>query len=73
MELKIPGLVDERLIELIVIVLPLVLVTVNVPAFDMLDPALTVIATDVVTATPICARATPVTPAAQQAIMIISQ
>jgi hypothetical protein len=37
-EVKIPGVVDERLIELIVIVLPLLLVTVNVPALDMVDP-----------------------------------
>ncbi|HEV3108945.1 MAG TPA: hypothetical protein VGY99_00515 [Candidatus Binataceae bacterium] len=66
-EVKIPGVEAERLIELIVMVAPLLLVTEKAPAFDMLDPAATVIATDDVTATLICARATPATPTKQKA------
>jgi hypothetical protein len=73
MEVKIPGLVAERLTELIVMLLPLLLVTEKAPAFDMLDPAATVMLTDDVTATLTCARATPATPATQQAITPINQ
>ena len=43
-------------------VAPLVLVTVNEPALDMLEPALTLTLTDEVTATATWARATPAIP-----------
>ena len=72
-EEKIPGLLAERLIELIVMVAPLLLVTEKAPAFDMLDPAATVMATDDVTDTLICARATPPTAASQKATAPIKQ
>jgi hypothetical protein len=72
-EVKIPGLDAERLIELIVMVAPLLLVTEKAPAFDMLDPAATVMATDEVTATLTCARATPATAARPRAAAPIKQ
>jgi hypothetical protein len=72
-EVKIPGLEAERLIELTVIVPPLLLVTEKAPALDILDPTATVMATDDVTATLICARATPATPAMQQTTTPIKQ
>jgi len=50
-EEKMPGLVAEILIELIVMLAPLLLVTVNEPAFEILEPAATVIATVEVTVT----------------------
>jgi hypothetical protein len=58
-EEKTPGLVAEMLIELIVILAPLLLVTVKAPALEILDPALTLIATVEVTDTLICALAVP--------------
>jgi len=72
-ELKIPALVAEILIELIVMLLPLVLVTVNPPALEMLDPAATVMATEELTVTFTWARATPAVAPTQQAIRIINQ
>ena len=62
----------EMLIELIVMVAPLVLVTVNEPALDMLEPAATVMLTDEVTATLTWARATPAIPPTQHANRIIN-
>jgi hypothetical protein len=73
MELKIPALLAEIVTALIVIPAPLVLVTEKAPALDMLAPEATVIATVEVTATLICARATPATPAMQQAMKATNQ
>jgi hypothetical protein len=73
MEVKIPGLVADRVTALIEMLLPLLLVTEKAPAFETLDPAATVMLTDDVTATLTCARATPASPATQQAIRPINQ
>jgi hypothetical protein len=66
MEEKIPGVVTEMLTELMVMVLPLLLVTVNDPALEILVPAPTLIDTEFVTFTLICALATPAIPIRQQ-------
>lgn len=72
-EVKIAGLLMEKLIELIVTVLPLLFATVNAPPLEKLSPALMVMATLEVTATLIWACATPATPLRKKAIRMMDQ